>query len=117
MAILKGECGSADAGITVVRLLVGVLTGASISGTAWAGSFDQWGFQGEYKATISYAGAMRMENPDPDLINRPVDPLQPEVMPPGQIVGFTHTGLSESVNYDDGNRNFEKGDLVNNRLS
>jgi hypothetical protein len=100
-----------------VRIALGLVAAMGVSSTATAGTFDFWGIDGSYKATLGYAGAMRMEDPDPDLVDRPVDPLVPVVLPPGQVVGFTNTGLPEHYNYDDGNNNFEKGDLVNNRLS
>jgi hypothetical protein len=92
---------------------------AGFAGTAWAGSFNFWGIDGEYKATVSYAGAMRMEDPDPALIDGPIDPLTPvPPNPPDQLFPqFHNTGLPQTINQDDGNRNFEKGDLFNNRLS
>ncbi len=75
------------------------------------------GMEVEYKITSSYALAMRTGNPAHALIDGDVDPLQPGVAPPGQLIGFTHTGLSMTINTDDGNRNFRRGDLINNRGS
>lgn len=75
------------------------------------------GFELEYKVTSAYALAMRMRNPHGALIDGPIDPLQPQAAPPGQIVGFTNTGLPTTINSDDGNRNFRKGSLINNRVS
>jgi hypothetical protein len=92
-------------------------TGAIFTETAAAGSFEFWDIEGTYKATIGYAAARRMEDPDDALINGAVIPLEPQVLPPGQIVGFINPGLPSTINGDDGNRNFEKGDLVNNRIS
>lgn len=93
------------------------------SGIAEAGNFQFGdGFEGSYRFTLGYAAALRMERPDQALINGPVDPLQPQILPPiqpgqNQVIGFAHTGLPITMNFDDGNRNFEKGTLVNNRLS
>jgi hypothetical protein len=67
--------------------------------------------------------AVRMRDPDNALINGPVEPLAAEVAPapgPGQATqpaGFLHTGLPTTVNADDGDRNFKKWSLINNRLS
>ena len=75
------------------------------------------GAEMEYKITTGYALAMRTRDPHGALINGPVDPLQPAVAPPGQLVGFTHPGLPITINTDDGNRNFTAGSLINNRAS
>lgn len=91
---------------------------ATASGSVMAGTFEFLdGLEGEYKITSSYALAMRTRNPAHDLIDGPVDPLQPELAPNNQLVGFTHTGLSKTANTDDGNRNFRKWSLINNRAS
>jgi hypothetical protein len=82
-----------------------------------AGSFEFWDIEGSYKATLGYSAAWRMEDPDPALIDGAVIPLEPVLFPPGQIAGFINSGLPRTINGDDGNRNFEKGDMVNNRLS
>src|SRR5688572_26757503 len=66
---------------------------------ASAGSFEFGdGFEGSYKFTLGYAAALRMERPEESLINGPVDPLQPQLLPPvqpgqNQLIGFAHTGL------------------------
>jgi hypothetical protein len=108
-------------GITAVihRRLAFTLQGAALvlSTPAWAGSFEFWGIEGSYKATVGYSAAWRMEDPDPALIDGAVIPLEPVVLPPGQVVGFINSGLPRTINGDDGNRNFEKGDMVNNRVS
>jgi hypothetical protein len=119
MAISSAAMRRFRSGAVGSRLLGGLLAGAVISGTAWAGSFNFWGVEGSYKATLSYAGAMRMEDPDEALINGPVDPLVavPPSPPEQPWPQFHRTGLPKTINQDDGNRNFEKGDLVNNRLS
>jgi hypothetical protein len=97
---------------------------AAASGSATAGSFDVFGIPVENKVTIGYAVAQRMEDADPALIQGPIDvqqvqlsnPLDPCAAPPC-IGSFGHTGLPIQTNFDDGNRDFEKGDYTNNRLS
>ena len=75
--------------------------------------------QGNYKLTLGYAMAMRMEKQDRSLTEGQIDPLRPVVFPEpqGQIIGFERTGLANTSNFDDGNRNFEQFDLINNRIS
>jgi hypothetical protein len=73
----------------------------------------------EWKLTGNYALAVRMESPDPNLTDAPVDPLRVDLSPAAIQAGqaFGHTGLSTSINFDDGNRNFEKYSIVHNRIS
>lgn len=90
----------------------------SCSVPAWAGNFSLGnGIEGDYKLTLNYSLSMRMREPAEALINGPIDPFQSQVAPEGQLVGFTHTGLSTTINFDDGNRNFRKNDLTHNRLT
>lgn len=117
MAKLMGE--NPGRGLAAgLRFLTVLLGSAMINNLASAGSF-QFGEElaGEYKVTLGYAAAMRMENPSERLINGPVDPFQPQVLPPGQLIGFTHSGLPTTANFDDGNRNFKKHSLINNRAT
>jgi hypothetical protein len=95
-----------------------------VCGTAMAGSFDLWdGASVDYKMTLAYALAMRTGNPNDALINGPVDQFQSYLFPvqqpnqPAQIFSFSHTGLPTTVNYDDGDRNFHAGSLINNRVT
>ena len=67
-----------------------------------------FGVEGSYNLTLNYAVAMRMQDQDPALIDGTVDPLRPVVLPEGQVVGFERTGLPDTSNSDDGNRNFDK---------
>lgn len=91
---------------------------AARSGPSFAGSYEPWdGAEIEYKLTTTYALAVRTRDPHGRLIDGGVDPLQPEVLPPNQLIGFSHSGLSTTVNLDDGNRNFRAGSLINNRIS
>ena len=101
----------------VAPAAIGALLAAA-SGSAGAGTYEFGnGIEGEYKITTSYALAMRTRNPHGALIDGKIDPLQPEVLPNNQLVGFSHPGLSTTVNMDDGNRNFRRGSLINNRAS
>ncbi len=106
------------------RLAALFLGGALCQGAAHAGEFELWdGATLDYKLTVSYAAAIRTKNPNNALINGPVDEFQSYLFPvqqpnqPAQIFSFTHTGLPSTINYDDGNRNFKAGSLINNRAT
>ncbi len=58
--------------------------------------------------TASYAAAMRLEDPHPGIIATPGDPR----IPVAEDLKYP-----QSNNFDDGDRNFAKYDLVNNRVS
>ena len=76
--------------------------------SAQAGSFDFWGIDAKYTLVGNYSLAMRLEDPSPGVIDtpgRPSVPIPEEFKYP------------ESNNFDDGNRNFAKHDIVNNRLT
>ncbi|MGH8445519.1 MAG: DUF1302 domain-containing protein, partial [Solimonas sp.] len=99
--------------------------GTAMMGTAAnAGSFEFGGDTTlDYKATANYGVAVRTEKQDQRLINAPVEEFQSYLFPqlpdgqPAQLFRFERQGLSQSINSDDGNRNFDKGDLIHNRLS
>ena len=106
------------------RLAALFLGGALCQGVAHAGELDLWGDATlDYKLTVAYGAAVRTGNANNALINAPVDQFQSYLLPtpvpgqPTQIFSFTHTGLSSSVNYDDGDRNFKAGSLINNRVT
>lgn len=84
---------------------------------AQAGSMDFGDLKTEYKMTMNYGLGMRLKDPDPRLINGPLDPFELHLEQAAAGAGFTHTGLPTTVNQDDGNRNFAKYDLTNNRIS
>lgn len=92
---------------------------------AWAGSYSLFGAQGDYKLTLGYAAAIRMEKQSQDLINGPVDQMQIAFTPaasatcpaPPCIGSFQHTGLPITTNFDDGDRDFAKNNWLNNRYS
>jgi hypothetical protein len=96
--------------IPVIALTVPGLAGAR----SLSLPFD---IKANYNLTLNYAVAMRMQNQDPALTDGTIDPLQPVVLPEGQIIGFERTGLPDTSNSDDGNRNFDKYSLINNRIS
>ena len=99
------------------------------------GSFSILGLDADYKTTVNYALAMRMKNADPALVNAPIDPLISGVPAdyenrPGQppncatnpgptcrTASFGRTGLSASINTNDGDANFDQYDLIHNRIS
>jgi hypothetical protein len=109
----------------VVRKLLAACCAAAAAAPAWAGSFDLFGFDMEYKVTLGYALAMRMEEPDPALTTGPVDTMEIDFTPvpspncpaPPCIGKFGHTGLPIQTNFDDGNRDFNKGSLTTHRIS
>ena len=85
-----------------------VAAGCAVGGTAQAGSFDLFGIDGNYQLLGTYSAAWRMEKPGDGIINTPPSPEIP-------IPDFLK--LPESNNFDDGDRNFKRGSMVNNRVS
>lgn len=104
----------------VARKVLGVVTvllGAGLCGLAHAGSMEIGDVKAQFKATLNYGLGMRLKDPDPRLINGPVDEFQLNLAGATNGTAFTHTGLPTTVNQDDGNRNFAKYAITNNRLS
>jgi len=109
-----------------VRHLAGSLCAIAAAAAlpAHAGSFE-FGDETtlDYKATANYGLAIRTRDPDQRLINAPVEEFQSYLFPsvpdgqPAQVFRFERQGLSQSMNSDDGDRNFKKGSLIHNRLS
>lgn len=103
--------------------LFGVLTMTLVCGPVSAGSFDVGELSGSYKLTLNYGVGVRMQDQDQRLIAGEVDPLLITVLPgdrpgqPPQLVSFGHTGLPTQINFDDGNRNFDKYSAFTNRAS
>jgi hypothetical protein len=97
------------AGAGVCALAAGI-AGITVfwGGTAHAGSFNFWGVDAQTQLQATYALGVRMEDPDKGIIDTPPSPKIP--LP-------DYLKLPESNNYDDGDRNFDKYSLVNNRLS
>ncbi|HVT36483.1 MAG TPA: DUF1302 family protein [Nevskiaceae bacterium] len=78
----------------------------------------------EYKLSVSYALAMRTRNADARLTDAPVEEFQSYLIDlnvgpgqPSQLFRFERQGLSQSMNSDDGDRNFKKWALIHDRLS
>ncbi|HEY0917309.1 MAG TPA: DUF1302 family protein [Solimonas sp.] len=88
------------------KLVAAFLGGATLP--AMAGSFDFLGMDGQYQVQAAYSAAMRLHDPDDRIIN---------TAPAASIPLPDYLKLPESNNYDDGDRNFKKHSLVNNRLS
>ncbi|MDR3416991.1 MAG: DUF1302 family protein [Nevskia sp.] len=108
-------------GSGVLGLLLGY---AACQGTAQAGTLDLWENASlDYKTTLGYGLAVRAHNANNALINGPVDSFQSYLFPvipagqPAQIFRFTQSGLPTTINFDDGDRNFKAGSLINNRVS
>ncbi|MFK5927466.1 MAG: DUF1302 domain-containing protein, partial [Desulfuromusa sp.] len=80
---------------TCLTLLALVLA-ATFTAPAFAFQFGSGDFTGSLDSTLSYGLAWRMEDQDPD------------------IVGLANGGNAFSVNIDDGDLNYDKGDLINN---
>lgn len=93
---------------------------AAPCGSPQAGTFDLgWDTSVTYKAVLDYGVAIRMRSPAGNLFNGPIDPLviNTDAADFRNGTTFTHTGLPTTVNFDDGERNFKKHSLINNRLS
>ncbi len=88
------------------KLVAAFLGGATLP--AMAGSFDFLGMDGQYQVQAAYSAAMRLHDPDDRII---------DTAPAASIPLPDYLKLPESNNYDDGDRNFKKHSLVNNRLS
>lgn len=119
-----------------LRPLLAALSLLLVSPTSQAVEFEFLGVSANTKLTANYAVAMRMKRADPALIDGPVDPLQAGPVEdyenrPGQppncltnpdpsvcrSASFGRTGLSTTINSDDGNRSFKRYDLFQNRIS
>jgi hypothetical protein len=67
-----------------------------------------FGFDVDYQLQASYLLGIRVDDQDPRLINSP---------PSAEIPLPDFLKLPESNNFDDGNRNFDRGSIVNNRAT
>lgn len=81
---------------------------AGLSPTVHAGSFGLGPLDGEYQLQGSYVYSVRTEKPHHGIIDTPG---RPEVEAPDFLK------WPESNNFDDGDRNFEQWDAVNNRAT
>ncbi|OGI42458.1 MAG: hypothetical protein A2V92_00145 [Candidatus Muproteobacteria bacterium RBG_16_65_31] len=84
-----------NAGIILIH---GVILVAALAGAAPAAAFQFESAGGEtsgsFDTTVSYGASMRAQGRDPSL------------------VGITNGGTARSVNEDDGNLNYDKGDII-----
>ena len=88
-----------------------MLVAAACGGLAWAppalAEFHFWGIDGDTQLSATYSTAIRVESPSNGIINPP---------PPPEIPVADFLKVSQ-YNYDDGDQNFNKGSLINNRLT
>jgi len=91
----------------------------AFSGAAFGGSFDLFGVDADWKLTMTYATAARTKKPSEALINGPIDVMHVALCAPAAnpICGLTNTGLHTTTNFDDGNRDFNQYNQLNDRLS
>ncbi len=80
----------------------------TLAPAAQAGSTTLWGLDTEYQLQATYALGVRLRDPHAGIIDTPPSPDIP-------IPDFIK--FPESNNYDDGNRNFAGGSIINNRLT
>src|SRR5262249_11524585 len=95
-------------GTAGVRLFLCAAFAAGFHGAAWGGSFNLFGIDGNWQLQATYALGVRTEKPNDGIIHTPPSPKIP--LP-------DYLKLPESNNYDDGDRNFRRWALVNNRAS
>jgi hypothetical protein len=81
---------------------------AVLGPAAHAGSTTLWGVDTQYQLQATYALGVRLKDPHAGIIDTPPSPEIP-------IPDFIK--FPESNNFDDGNRNFKGGSLINNRLT
>jgi hypothetical protein len=107
MASYRGSWPRADKA-RCLQWAVVLLGGTTINTTASAGSFSLWGLDADYQLQGTYAAAVRLHDADDRIINAP----------PAESIPLPDSlKLPESNNYDDGDRNFKKGSLINNRVT
>lgn len=83
-------------------LAAGTVAASLVGFDASAGMFQIGGeMQADYRLTLNYGVAMRTRSASQQLINGPIN----------------NTGLPITINSDDGDRNFNRWSLINNRLS
>ena len=92
----------------IARVWSGVFLWAGMVGAVNAAEFSLLGMDGNYQLQGSYALATRLRAPAPGIIDTP---------PSAEIPIPDFIKLPESNNYDDGDRNFAEGAIVNNRLT
>jgi len=91
----------------IARLGGSLACGALLWSAGAAASFSFWGIEGDSQLSATYSTAMRVESPSNGIINPP---------PPPEIPVADFLKVSQ-FNYDDGDQNFNRGSLINNRLT
>lgn len=76
---------------------------------AAAVQFEQGDFSGSFDTTLTYGAAWRVEERDTRLLGPASTQLPNRLVPPGSMGGTAY-----SVNGDDGNLNYERGEMVSN---
>lgn len=99
---------STRAALRRLGVVAGVGAGIVASGEARAGYFDLWDMDGAYQLQATYSLGMRLHDKDRRIVDTPGGP---------EIPVPEYLKVPESANYDDGDRNFKKGALINNRLT
>ncbi|HSW12546.1 MAG TPA: DUF1302 family protein [Solimonas sp.] len=90
------------------RIAVAAALMAGLGQPAFAGSFEMFGLDGQWQLQAGYALAVRTESPSDNII----------ASAPSQDIPIPDfLKFPESNNYDDGDRNFERGAIVNNRVT
>ncbi|MGH8445108.1 MAG: DUF1302 domain-containing protein [Solimonas sp.] len=90
------------------RITLAIALAAGSMPAAHADSYDLFGVDLETQLSATYSAAWRLHDPDQRLINAPGASTIP--VP-------DYFKVHESANYDDGNRNFAKGSMINNRMT
>ncbi len=88
--------------------LVPLIAAALFSPVVQAGYFELFGFDAEWQLQGSYAYSIRLEKQGQGVVNSP---------PRKEVETPDYLKYPESNNYDDGDRNFEQYDVVNNRVT
>ena len=103
MRTQPGKTHPAKTGLNLRRSAFALGIAALAAGPAQAGVFNVTdGIDAEYKLTVNYGVSMRLKDASNDLINGPISAT---------------SKLPTTINFDDGDRNFKSGSLINNRIS
>lgn len=100
MKIKMGQNFSGSGARSTCLTLLALVLAATFTLPAFAFQFGSGDFSGSLDTTLSYGLAWRMADPDSAIF--------------GDDSTSNGTGEAYSQNYDDGNLNYDKGDLINN---
>jgi hypothetical protein len=99
-----------SAGRNAMRAAMGLMSAGSLCWSLGASAGEGpsiFGFNSEYQLSGTYSAAVRTETPSDGII----DPPPPPEIPVADVLKVSQ------YNYDDGDQNFNKGSLINNRLT